>query len=174
MKSMGIERHHEGGGPFRDAAAPIDAPIELVPSPSYWARMGCVIALFVVMGLFLLWNIGARVIARPSPLGALLLGFAVLIVCVPLYFPWKRRIWVQRFTPQGIELRSGRHFRWSELRAVRRVMSVRRFGRAFPSYYVLLFTSGTGEVYPEVLRSSPEASVLLERLATQMPPTGAR
>ena len=79
MKSMGIERHHEGGGPFRDAAAPIDAPIELEPSPSYWTRMGCVIALFVVMGLLLLWNIGARVIARPSPLGALVLGFAVLL-----------------------------------------------------------------------------------------------
>jgi hypothetical protein len=101
------------------------------------------------------------------------LGFPVLIVCVPLYFPWKRRIWVNRFTPQGIELRSGRHVAWSELRAVRRVMSVTRFGRAFPSYYQLLFTSGKGEVYPEVLRNSPEASALLERLVAQMPPTGA-
>jgi hypothetical protein len=101
--------------------------------------LGCLWAICVPMGL-IISTVSTRadtpLYGSPIPL-----LFGLLVGGMPLLLTFSRRFAVARVDDQGLTLRSGKLFRWSDLRGIQKVQ-ITRNGRPLRVDYAIGFRTG--------------------------------
>lgn len=137
-------------------------PLELPTARHYWHR---IVWIYVLVAPFVAMAAGQAALdyGRPERLEMFLglSGIAAFLLLVPTVLLLARRRWVARMDGDGVVLRNGRRFSWSDFRGVearhnRRLRIV--------NHYDLVFTDGRAGVFHRMVANPFELENVLYAL----------
>ncbi len=146
-------------------------PVELPPPVELRLRpqgksIGCLWAICIPMGLVaasVSMNRHAPLYGSPLPL-----LFGLVVGALPLLVTFARRFTVARVDEQGVTLRSGKLFRWVDLRGIEKVQILRN-GRPLRIDYTIGFKTGGISIRAHEYENSDEMWRFLEHVEKHFP-----
>jgi hypothetical protein len=139
--------------------------IEVKTGGAYWKRIGLLWGMFGFIGLVM------EAMARRPALG--ILGLVLMVA--PAYMLWSRRVWwIARMDADGVTLRSGKRYAWSDFEKIVDVHAVRG-GAKWHNHYELIFKSGRARIFDRMLANADEVLAVVKALErSENPFTEAR
>jgi hypothetical protein len=119
--------------------------LEVITSRGYWKRIKWLLIGLSPFALLAIVN-AIDIVRRHGDMGVAygMIGISVFLLGAPFLFVLARRFWVQFFDEQGVVLRNGRRFLWSDfVKCEPRLNTKLRI----VNNYDLVFKTGTAGVY---------------------------